>query len=110
MSKKKSKSIIPFFSNSNQGLVVYDNQVFEISLNPDETQGRQYLLDRIKELEDILERINPSYVDMLEKFRDLLSGHCINKGRKITILQCDHDCQFKICKTKNDWITLLKLK
>ena len=109
MTKKKSKAIIPLFSNPKKGLLARE-ATLEIGLNPDEKAQEIYLQDHILNLEEEIKSLSHAkeQIAHLKAFRDILSGHCIFKGQRITLIQCSgfwksKQCTFEQCKTRKPW-------
>ena len=109
MPNKKSTAIIPLFSNQKKGLLARE-ATLEIGLNPDEQAQEIYLQDHILNLEEEIKSLSHAkeQIAHLKAFRDMLSGHCIQQGHKVTLIQCSGfwksgKCRFKECKTRKPW-------
>jgi len=114
MPKKKSTAIVPLFSNQKKGLLARE-ATLEIGLNPDEQAKDQYFKDHLLDLEEEIKSLSHAkeQIAYLKAFRDLLSGHCLQKGHTITIIQCSElwkagKCQFEECETRKPWVRLFR--
>jgi len=108
----KNKDLIPFFQ-SQKGIAIIHEKYIEIGLNPQEKEQDQYLQDHLLQLEEEVKSLSHAkeQIAHLKAFRDYLSGHCENKGKMITIIQCSalwktNECTFKECEIRKKWQSL----
>ena len=109
---KKSKDIIPLFSNTKKGLLARD-KTLEIGLNPDEKAQDQYQQDYLLNLEEEIKSLSHAkeQIAYLKAFRDLLSGFCFQKNGPVTIIHCSElwkagKCKYAECETRKKWKSL----
>lgn len=109
MPKKKTKEIVPLFSNQQKGITSIGVSL-SIGLTPDEEEIEQYRQDYVLNLEEEIKSLSHAkeQIAHLKAFRDMLSGHCLHKGHPITIIQCSAfwksgQCTFEQCRTRKPW-------
>ena len=112
MPKKKSTAIVPLFSKPLKGLLARETHI-QIGITPEEQAQEQYLQDHILNLEEEIKSLSHAkeQIAYLKAFRDILSGHCFQKNKTVTIIQCSElwkagRCKFKECKTRTQWESL----
>jgi len=113
MPMNKNKNLpIPFFQ-AQKGIAIIHEKYIEIGLNPQEKEQDQYQQDHLQHLEEEIKSLSHAkeQIAHLKAFRDYLSGHCITKGKKITIIQCsslwkNKECKFQECETRKKWESL----
>ncbi len=112
MPKKKSKAIVPLFSNQKQGLLVLKAGL-EIGPTPEEHAQDIYKSDYVLSLEEEVKSLSHAkeQIAYLKAFRDLLSGQCFQKTGPITIIHCSelwkaNKCKYEECETRNEWLEL----
>lgn len=112
---KDKKSLI-IYSQPKKGITVHNKRrTLTIGLSIDEIDKKDYFKTRIKELEKTNEDLKSALnslserrdeIKYLKQFREILSGHCIAFGVKLTIIQCSErirkdKCKMQfICKTR----------
>lgn len=110
MPKNKNKNLPILFSHPQRGIAIIQEKYIEIGLNPNEQEQDQYQQDHLLQLEEEIKSLSHAkeQIAHLKAFRDYLSGHCISKGKTITIIQCSAfiksgKCKFKECETRKKW-------
>ena len=113
MPKNKNKNLPILFSHPQRGIAIIQEKYVEIGLNPNEQEQDQYTKDYLLDLEEEIKSLSHAkeQIAHLKAFRDILSGHCIQTGKTITILQCSGfwktgKCRFKECETLKPWKSL----
>ncbi len=109
---KKTKAIVPLFSNQKQGLLILKAGL-EIGPTPDEQAQDIYKSDYVLSLEEEIKSLSQTkeLINDLKAFRELLSGHCFQTDGPITIIHCSelwkaNKCRYEECKTRKSWIEL----
>ncbi len=109
---KKSKAIVPLFSNQKELLLVTEKPLIW-GLNPNEQAKDQYFKDHLLDLEEEVKSLAHAkeQITYLKAFRDLLSGHCFQIAGPVTIIHCSElrkadKCKHDKCPTRNKWKSL----
>lgn len=121
---KKDKSLI-IYNQPHKGLKVHDKRdILEIGLSIDESNKKEYLMNRIKELETANQKLKDALnslsgrrdeIKYLKEFREMFSGYCMKRNVKMTIIQCSNlikkeDCSMKeTCKTRLEILKRIEL-
>lgn len=112
MPKKKSTAIVPLFSKPLKGLLARETHI-RIGITPVEQAKEQYLQDHILNLEEEIKSLSHAkeQIAYLKAFRDILSGHCLQKNGLVTIIQCSelwkaNRCKYEECETRKPWASL----